>query len=94
MLRPIPLSMKTNHRIALYQEIASTQICLDAFDAIRIAPYKDAVTMAQDKSINAIKSLIKAQDDLHFADIELANAMQMQLNEHLRLLKTKERIKC
>ena len=74
--------MTTNHLTTIAQDLATIARNADAFDreAARLAPYKVNLKAAQAKALKALKALIKAQDALLFADIEVANAMEEYRN--------------
>ena len=74
--------MTTNQFTTIAQDLATIARNADAFDreAARLAPYKANVKGAQAKALKALKALIKAQDALLFADIEVANAMEEYRN--------------
>jgi hypothetical protein len=72
----------TNHLTTIAQDLATITRNADAFDieAARLAPYKAKLATAQAKANKALKALIKAQDALLFADIDVANAMEEYRN--------------
>ena len=74
--------MTTNQFTTIAQDLATIARNADAFDreAARLAPYKATLKVAQAKATKALKALIKAQDALLFADIEVANAMEEYRN--------------
>ena len=74
--------MTTNQFTTIAQDLATIARNADAFDseAARLAPFKANVKVAQAKALKALKALIKAQDALLFADIEVANAMEEYRN--------------
>lgn len=74
--------MTTNQFTTIAQDLATIARNADAFDreAARLAPYKANVKVAQAKALKALKALVRAQDALLFADIEVANAMEEYRN--------------
>ena len=72
----------TNHLTTIDQDLATITRNADAFDreAARLAPYRANVKVAQAKALKCLRALIKAQDALLFADIEVANAQEEYRN--------------